>query len=234
LERRATLVQEPDALLDALQRPLHVAFEALEDTDRVVVGAGADAIGVGMRLFDDPLALGLGGLGQTALVDEEGCLLLGAPDDALRLLLGLLDDPLALRVDALRRADLFGDGDTELIDEPESGVLVDDNVRRERQLLAVGDQRLEALDEEDDVDVVNLLRVRLWHAPMRQPRLDDASRTPERPPERLLRRGRHHRRDVSAERGDLLDETRADVTVRGRRHEEDRVDLGREHPVVVR
>ncbi len=148
-----------------------------------------------MRVFDDPLALGLGGLGQAALVDEESRLLLGPPDDPLCLLLGLLDDALALGVDALGSADLFGDGDTELIDEAEGGVLVDDNVRRERQLLAVGDQRLEALDEEDDVDVVNLLRVRLWHASMRQPRLTNV-RMPAvaRPGRRPGPSSKHHRR----------------------------------------
>jgi hypothetical protein len=154
LEGRPALVEEADALLDALQGPLHVALEALENAHRVVIGAGTDPLTVGMRLFDDPLALGLGRLGQAALVDEEGRLLLRASDDALGLLLGLLDDALALGVDALRRTNLLRDGDTELVDEPEGGVLVDDNVRRERQLLAVGDQRLEALDEEDDVDVV--------------------------------------------------------------------------------
>ena len=94
----------------------------------------------------------VGGLGQAPLVDEEGGLLLGAGDDALRLLLGLLDDALAFGVDALGGADLLGDGDAQLIDETESGVLVDDDVRRERQLLAVRDERFEALDEEDDVD----------------------------------------------------------------------------------
>ena len=127
-----------------------------------------------MRVLDDPLALGFGRLGQATFVDEEGRLLLGSPDDPLCLFLRLLDDALALGIDPLGGADLFGDGDTELIDESEGGVLVDDNVRRERQLLAVGDQRLEALYEEDDVDVVNLLRLRLWHEPMRRPRPTNA------------------------------------------------------------
>ena len=83
---------------------------------------------------------GVGRLGQAPLVDEEGGLLLGAGDDPLRLLLGLLDDPLALGVDPLGGADLLGDGDAQLVDEAERGVLVDDDVRRQRQLLAVGDE----------------------------------------------------------------------------------------------
>jgi hypothetical protein len=93
-----------------------------------------------MRLTDDLAALRVGGLGQAPLVDQEGRLLLGLGDDPLGLLLRLLDDPLALRVDPLRGADLLGDGDTELVDESERRVLVDDDVGREGQLLAVGDE----------------------------------------------------------------------------------------------
>ena len=103
-------------------------------------------------LADDPAALGLGLLGEAALVDEERGLLLGTGDDPLGLLLGLLDDPLALGVDPLRRADLLGDGDAQLVDEAEGGRLVDDDVVRQGQPPAVRDDRLEALDEEDDVD----------------------------------------------------------------------------------
>ena len=125
---------------------------AFEHVDGVLVGAAADALGVGLGVGDDAAALGHGLLGQPAFVDEKRGLLLGTGDDPLRLLLGLLDDPLAFGVDPLRRADLFGDGDSELVDEAERGRLVDDDVVRQRKLLAVRDDRLEALDEEDDVD----------------------------------------------------------------------------------
>ena len=43
----------------------------------------------------------------------------------------------------------------------------------------------------------------------------------------------HHRRHVATEAGDLLDQARADVAVGDRGHEEDRVDVRREDPVVV-
>ena len=89
---------------------------------------------------------------QPALLDQEGRLLLGAGNDALRLLLGLLDDPLTLGVDPLGGPDLLRHGHAQLIDEPQGGVLVDHDVGRERQLLAVRQQRFQALDEEDDVD----------------------------------------------------------------------------------
>jgi hypothetical protein len=105
-----------------------------------------------MGVGDDRAALRVGGLGEAALIDQEGRLLLGARDDTLGLLLRLLDDPLALGVDPFRSPDLFRDGDTQFVDEAERRVLVDDDVRRERQLLAVGDDRFEALDEKDDVD----------------------------------------------------------------------------------
>ena len=111
-----------------------------------------DPVGVGTGVGDDLATLGLGRLGQPALVDEEGGLLLGPGDDPLGLFLGLLDDPLALGVDPLGGADLLRHRDTKLVDQAERGVLVDDHVRGQRQLLAVGDERFEALDKEDDVD----------------------------------------------------------------------------------
>ncbi len=104
-----------------------------------------------MRLADDPTTFRFRGLGQPAFVDQECRLLLGLRDDPFSLFLRLLDDPLALGIDPLRRADLFGDRDPELVDEAERRVLVDDDVGRQRQFLAVRDERLEALDEEDDV-----------------------------------------------------------------------------------
>jgi hypothetical protein len=148
----ASLVEQGDALLDALEGLGHVAFQAFEDADGVLVRAGPDALRVVVGLADDPATLEVGGLREPALVDEEGRLLLGLGDDALRLFLGLLDDPFALGIDALGRPDLLGDGDPQLIDEPERRVLVDDDVRGQGQLLPVGDERFETLDEEDDVD----------------------------------------------------------------------------------
>lgn len=106
-----------------------------------------------MRGLDDPIALGLGGLQEAAFFDEVGGLRLCAGDRRLGLVLRLFEDPLAFRVDALGGPDLLGNGDAELIDQLERGGLVDDDVRREWELLAVGDEGLESLDEEDDVDL---------------------------------------------------------------------------------
>jgi hypothetical protein len=130
----------------------HLALEPDQNGHGVLVGSAPDFLGLCFGPGDDPAALLFGRLGQPTLVDEEGRLLLGTGDDPLRFLLGLVDDALTLGVDPLGRANLLGYGDTELIDEPEGGVLVDDYVVGQRQLLAVGDQRLEALDQEDDVD----------------------------------------------------------------------------------
>jgi hypothetical protein len=151
-QRGPPLVEHRDALLDAGERLHEVALEADEDVDRVLVGSAPDLVRVALRPLDDREALRVGGLGEAALVDEERRLLLRAADDPLGFLLRLLDDPLALGVDPLRGADLLGDGCPKLVDEAERRVLVDDDVARERQLLAVREQRLEALDEEDDVD----------------------------------------------------------------------------------
>ena len=105
-----------------------------------------------MGVGDDLAALGIGRLGQAAFVDQKGRLFLCLRDDALGLLLRLLDDPLAFRVDPLGGADLFGDGNAQFVDEAEGSVLIDYDVGRERQLLAVGDQRFKPFDEKDDVD----------------------------------------------------------------------------------
>jgi hypothetical protein len=146
------LVEKGNALLDALEGLDDLALESHQDTDRVFVGAAPDVVRDVLGLADDPPALGLGLLGEAALVDQEGGLLLGAGDDALRLLLGLLDDALALGIDPFGGADFFRDGDAQLVDQPEGGSLVDDDVRREGQLAAIGDDRFEALDKENDVD----------------------------------------------------------------------------------
>jgi hypothetical protein len=151
-ELSPALVEESDALLDALQRVNDVALQADQDRDRVLVRAATDLLCLGLGAGDDPATLLVGRLRETAFVDQESGLLLGAGDDSLGLLLRLVDDPLAFRVDALRGANLFGYGNAELVDQAQSGVLVDDDVVGQRQLLAVGDQRLEALDQEDDVD----------------------------------------------------------------------------------
>ena len=148
---RPARVEELDPPLDALEGLDDVPLQTDEHVDRVLIRSASDLLGVRLRLADDPAALGLGLLGQPSLVDQEGRLLLRPSDDALGLFLRLLDDPLALGVDPLGRADLFRNGDTKLVDQPERGCLVDDDVVRQRQLLAVRDDRLEALDEEDDV-----------------------------------------------------------------------------------
>jgi hypothetical protein len=152
LQRCPPVVEQGDALLDALERVGHVALEADQDPDGVLVSAAPDLVGIAMGIADDRPALRVGRLGQPALVDQEGGLLLCPGDDALGLVLGLLDDPFALGIDPLGGTNLFGDSDAQLIDEAEGRVLVDDDVGGERQLLAVRDQRFEALDEEDDVD----------------------------------------------------------------------------------
>jgi hypothetical protein len=151
-EVRPTRVEEVDPLLDALERLDDVALESDQDVDGVLVGAPADLLRDLLRFGDDPAALGFGLLGEAALVNEEGGLLLGARDDSLGLLLGLVDDSFTLGVDPLRCADLLGDGNAQLVDQAEGGRLIDDDVVRQGKVPAVRDDRLEAFDEKDDVD----------------------------------------------------------------------------------
>ena len=53
----AALVEQGDALLDALERLDDVALEADQDADRVLVGAAPDLVGVAMGVGDDLAAL---------------------------------------------------------------------------------------------------------------------------------------------------------------------------------
>ena len=197
-----------------LERLDDVGFEPDQHADRVFVGAAADVVGIPVRRRDDLTALGVRRLGEAALVDEEGGLLLGTADDPLRFLLGLLDDPLALGVDPLRRADLFRHGDPQLIDETERRVLVDDDVRRQRQLLAIRDERFEALDEKDDVDLIALLVAD--GRPVAGPDYGTTASDQRlaRASARAVRAASgNHRGHVAAEGRDLLDQARADVAV---------------------
>ena len=147
----ATVVEDRHPLLDAGEGLGDLRLERGQDLEGVLVGARADLVARVLGLADDPPALFLGELEEPALADEERGLLLGPADDPGRLLLRLLDDPLALRVDPLRGADLFGDGDAELIDEVEDGVPIDDGAPRQRQRTAGRDEGFEPLEEEDDV-----------------------------------------------------------------------------------
>lgn len=126
-------------------------MERVEDPGGVLVGAPADVLGVGLGEGDDPAALSLGAIEEASLADEEGGLLLGSGEGPLRFLGRGLDDPLALGIDPLRGADLVGDGDAELVDEIEDGLAIDDDALRERERLSGRDDRLEALQKEDDV-----------------------------------------------------------------------------------
>ena len=226
---RAPLVEHRDPLLDALERLDDVALEADQHADRVLVRAAPDLVGVAVGLGDD-LA---GSAPRRPAVRPRSSMRNAAcswalRDDPLGLVLGLLDDPLALGVDPLGRADLLGDGDPQLVDEPEGRVLVDDDVGRQRQLLAVRDERLEALDEEDDVDRSALLarrsgpgtRGRQYGTRTR------ASAPPPAPRSRAVAAAAGSIVETSPpKRRDLLDQARADVAVGDRGHEEDGVDL---------
>jgi hypothetical protein len=174
----ASLVEKGNALLDALERLHDLALEPDEDADGVFVGAAADLLGLVLALADDPSALRLGLLRESALVDEECGLLLGAGHDALGFLLGFFDDPLALGIDPFRRTDLLGDGNAQLVDEAERSGLVDDDVIGQREAPAVRDYRLEALDEENDVDR-SALRWRSTGTAGRWPGLSHGAAQPE-------------------------------------------------------
>jgi hypothetical protein len=69
----------------------------------------------------------------------------------LRLFTGLLEKPVDLAVDTASRLDLLGDGHPKLVDPLESFGLVDDDVAGQGEMPAVRDERLQTLDQDDDV-----------------------------------------------------------------------------------
>ena len=146
-----TLVEHVDPALDAGQGLDALALEADEDAGRVLVGAATDLAGLVLGAIEDLGRSLLCCPDKLALIEHLDGLLLGSGDDRVTLLAGALGDPPGFLGDPARLAHLFRHGDAELVDQLEQRGLVEDDVVREGQLLAGGDQRLQAFDEENDV-----------------------------------------------------------------------------------
>lgn len=136
---------------DGLESARDFGLEGDQNLCRVVVGASADLLTLGVSLAHDLVAHFLGLPGQFAFLDEVRGLFLGAGEDLLRLFACLLEQPLDFGVDALGGPYLFGDGDSQLVDQIESVALVDYHAARQGKLAAAGDLLFEFLDQEDDV-----------------------------------------------------------------------------------
>ena len=149
--RAVALVEHVDAALDAGQRLDALALEPDEHAGGVLVGAASDLARLVLGPLDDLRRALLGRAHELALLEHLRGLLLGAGDDRVAFLAGALGDAAGLLGDAARLAHLVGHRDAQLVDELEHGRLVEHDVVRERQLLAGRDQRLQSLDEEDDV-----------------------------------------------------------------------------------
>ena len=146
-----TLIEHIDPALDAGQGLDALALEANEDAGRVLVGAATDLASLVLSAIEDLGRALLRCSNELALLEHLDRLLLRPGDDRVALLAGALGDPPGLLGDPARLADLFRHGDAQLVDQLEERGLVEDDVVREGQLLAGGDQRLQTFDEEDDV-----------------------------------------------------------------------------------
>jgi hypothetical protein len=145
------LVEHVDAPLDTGQGLDAFALEADEDAGSVLVGATADFAALVLGAIEDLGRTLLGGANELTLLEHLDRLLLGPCDDRVTLLARTLGDPSGLLGDAARLADFLRHGDAQLVDQLEQRGLVEDDVVGEGQLLAGGDQRLQAFDEENDV-----------------------------------------------------------------------------------
>jgi hypothetical protein len=146
-----TLVEHVDPALDAGQGLDALALEADEDTGRVLVGTAADLAGLVLGAIEDLGRTLLRRPDELALLKHLDRLLLRPGDDRVTLLAGALGDSPGLLSDPPSLADFLRHGDAQLVDQLEQRGLVEDDVVGEGQLLAGGDQRLQAFDEENDV-----------------------------------------------------------------------------------
>jgi hypothetical protein len=146
-----TLVEHVDPALDAGQGLDAFALEADEDAGRVLVGAATDLASLVLGPIEDLGRALLRCPNELPLLEHLDRLLLCPGDDRVTLLAGALGDPPRFLGDPASLADFLRHGDAQLVDQLEQRGLVEDDVVGEGQLLAGGDQRLQAFDEEDDV-----------------------------------------------------------------------------------
>ena len=146
-----TLVEHVDPALDAGQGLDALALEADQDAGRVLVRTTTNLAGLVLGAIEDLGRALLCRTDELALLEHLNRLFLGPGDDRVTLLAGALRDPPGLLGDPPSLADLLRHGDAQLVDQLEQRGLVEDDVVGEGQLLAGGDQRLQAFDEENDV-----------------------------------------------------------------------------------
>jgi hypothetical protein len=134
------LVEHVDAALDARQRLDALALEADQDASGVLVGSAPHLGRLGRRGVDDLGGALLRGAHELTILEQERGLLLGSADDRAALLGGALGDPSRFLGDPARLPNLLRYRRAELVDELEDGGLVEDDVVRQWQLLAGGDE----------------------------------------------------------------------------------------------
>jgi hypothetical protein len=134
------LVEHVDAALDARQRLDALALETDQDAGGVLVGSTAHLGRLGRRGVDDLGGALLRGAHELTILEQERGLLLGSADDRAALLGGALGDPSRFLGDPARLPNLLRYRRAELVDELEDRGLVEDDVVRQRQLLAGGDE----------------------------------------------------------------------------------------------
>ena len=158
------LVEQGEAAADALERLDALALELDQHARGVLVGAAADLVRLALALGDDLAP----SVSSAARVSSRSSMRNAACSWARARMRSASSWARSTRrsVSSLMRlacADLLGHGDAQLVDEVERARLVHDHGVGHGHAAAVGDQRLEVLDEEDDVDGSGL-RVRTGQA----------------------------------------------------------------------
>src|SRR5206468_12411948 len=128
-------------------------LEVLERRQRVLVGAVADLVGPLDRLLDVGFGLLARLADQRVLLKDPARLFVRGADDLVRLALGLQDDFLFVLREPLGLAHLFRHGGADLVEDVDELLLVDQRSRRERQARPAADERLELVEQVQDLDV---------------------------------------------------------------------------------
>src|ERR1035437_9383211 len=145
------VVEQLQAALDGLESPHYLGLEAHQDLRHVVICAARNLVGFDLSLTHNLVAQLFGLTSQLPLLDQVRRLLLGSTQNLLGFLTSLFEKALNLIGDAPGRLDVLRNGHPELIDPLQRRGLIDYHAAAKGEFPAVGNERLQTLDQNDDV-----------------------------------------------------------------------------------
>lgn len=139
------LLQQLDSVPHRALEASQLLLELAQDTQCVCISLLPDALGLGFRIVQDLLTLGLGTLEQLVFADEAIGLFLGQRQDMFGALLGLTDDLVAFLLNLSGSLDVLRYRDPELVNQPQELILVDQRFGRKGDAGTLTEQSLQAI-----------------------------------------------------------------------------------------